>query len=356
MLKKVIPILFLAALVGAGYYYRSEIKSFFIKDSRTTNVVQKTILIRGYLDMTRLGEILEEEGVVKKKELIYQKAKEEGLMEEALSPGKYLILPQTQMTNLIRGFIVDSTGHGASELKVNVVFNLCRDINDMAKNISKCIQADSASIVDYVSSVDFLSSRAVTLEQLPALFLPGTYQMYYDTDAQDFTKNMLKIYDGFWTEERNDKLKSISLNQIDAITLASVVYSEQSKMSEEWPQIAGLYLNRLKKGMLLQSDPTFKFCWGDKLVGVEHLTFKHRDIDCPYNTYKYEGLPPGPICLVPSGVVDAVLNASHHDYLFMVAKPGGNGHNFSKNLRDHDRYVAEYKKWLKEYLKNNRNS
>lgn len=356
MPKKVIPILLLMLLVIGGYIYRSEIKSFFSKDTRTINSIQKTLLIKGDLDYVRLGDILEIEGVVKDKKEVYEYMEKHDLSDEKLSPGKYLILPQTQMRDLLEGFVVDESGHGKAEKKVNVVFNRCYDIHEMARNIEVCIEADSSSIINYITSEAFLSAHGVSLEQLSALFIPDTYQMYFDTDAEAFVQNMLEIRDEFWNESRTALLGNLGLSQLQVVTLASIVYSEQSRMSEEWSTIAGLYLNRLRRGMLLQSDPTFKYCWEDRLEGVEHLTYKHRDKDCPYNTYLYPGLPPGPICLVPAKVIDAVLHAEMHDYIFMVAKPGGNGHNFSETNSQHDRFVREYKKWLKEYLRNKENN
>lgn len=342
-------------LVLTGYLYRSQIKTFFVKDTRTINTVQKTLLIKGDLDYQRLGDILEQEEVVGDKNEVYDYMEKHGLSDSPLSAGKYLILPQTQIRKLLEGFVVGETGHGEAEQKVNVVFNRCKDVFEMAKNISYCIEADSAAIASLITSEDFLKSKGVTKETLSGLFIPDTYKMYFDTDANAFVENMLEIRSEFWNDTRELKRNELGLTRIDVATLASIVYSEQSRNSEEWPVIAGLYLNRLHKGMLLQSDPTFKFCWGDRLDGIEHLTYKHRDIDCPYNTYLYSGLPPGPICLVPAKVLDAVLNAEKHDYIFMVAKPGGNGHNFSKTNSQHERYVAEYKKWLKKYLEEKEN-
>lgn len=352
MLKKVIPVLLFGFVLITAYMYRSQIKGFFTNDSRSINKVQKTLLIRGELTIDKLADILKEEGVVEDRNMVIDYADKNELLNADLSPGKYLILPQTQLSDLINAFIVDSSGHGSNEQKVNVLFNRCRDVYQMAGNVSKCIQADSSEIVAYITSEQFLNDNNVTISELSALFLPATYQMYFDLDAEEFTNEMIAIRDEFWNESNEQQRKELGLSRVEVVTLASIVYSEQSKMSEEWPIIAGLYLNRLKKGMMLQSDPTFKFCWGDKLEGVERMTFEHRDIDCPYNTYKYTGLPPGPICLVPAGVLSAVLNATSHDYIFMVAKPGGSGHNFSETHAKHERYAAEYRRWLVEYLKN----
>ena len=123
-------------------------------------------------------------------------------------------------------------------------------------------------------------------------------------------------------------------------------------MKNEWPIIAKLYINRINKGMRLQSDPTFKFCWGDELNGVERLLNIHKDIDCPYNTYRYFGIPPGPICLVSRDVIDSVLNPANVDYIFMCGKPGGKGHNFAVTNHEHEKNVQIYRSWLKKYLLN----
>ena len=157
----------------------------------------------------------------------------------------------------------------------------------------------------------------------------------------------------FWNSDRKAKLKSVGLESpSQAVTLASIVYSEQSINSDEWPIIAGLYLNRVNQGMKLQSDPTFKFCWGDKLKGVQRLLNVHREIDCPYNTYKIKGLPPGPICLPSPKVVDAVLNRSKVNYIFMCAKPDYTGrHNFAVSGAEHMRNADIFQKWLAAELR-----
>ena len=354
MHKKIIfPFVFISILLG-GFIFRAQIKALFIYDSRSINKIQKTLLIKEELTIESLAKILASEGIVEDSKNILEFAENNGLLNADFSPGKYLILPQTQMSSLVRGFQVDSTGHGKSEQKVNVLFNYCRNIHEMAGNVSKCILADSAEIVEYISSEEFLNKNEVTMEELSSLFIPATYKMYFDLDAKEFTDEMMLIRNEFWSQKKNELLDSLGLSKVQVSTLASIVYSEQAKMSEEWSTIAGLYLNRLKRGILLQSDPTFKFCWGSKLDGAERLTFEHRDIDCPYNTYKYAGLPPGPICLVPSIVLDAVLEPELHSYIFMVAKPGGGGHNFSETYTQHKLYVNKYRKWERDYLKGKR--
>lgn len=268
--------------------------------------------------------------------------------EERIGAGKYIIEPHTHFNTLINGFTKNRLGNGNQEVEVRVTFNNCRDIYAIAAETSREIEMDSSAFIHYILSDSILAKYGFNEATICALFLPNTYRFFWDTDAQEFVERMAGIFKEFWNAERYKKLHEIGLKEpSDAVTLASIVYKEQSRRPEEWKTIAGLYLNRLKRGMKLQSDPTFRFCWGDKLQGVERLTYKHRAIDCPYNTYIYPGLPPGPIYVPPTKAVEAVLNASHNAYLFMCAQPNGTGlHNFARTLREHNINANKYQNWL----------
>lgn len=352
MLKKISLILLLVAAV-LGFMNRERIMTFFLKEGRTINTVEKKLLIKEDPTLYSLSSLLFYEGIVSSEDEVKSYILENNIDTTNFAAGKYIILSGTKMSTLINGFLKNEEGQGNAEVKVNVIFNRCKTIEDIGGAISKCIAADSASIVEAIQSDEILNKYDFTIEQIPALFLPKDYEMYFDTDAKGFISFMAERFKKFWTAERYEKLKAIGLKSpSQAVTVASIVYSEQSRNTEEWPIIAKLYLNRLNKGMLLQSDPTFKFCWGDRLDGVERLLNKHKQIDCPYNTYLYAGLPPGPICIPPAEVIDAVLNPADVNYLFMCGKPGGNGHNFAVTNAQHERNAAEYRVWLKEYLRN----
>ena len=328
----------------------------FVEDNRTVNKSEVKLLLREDPSLSTLIEILTSEGVISKNHNIRKIIEENDLDTAQFAAGKYIVLTGTQLTDLLQGFVKDENGNGKAEVKVNVVFNRCQTIEDIGANISKCILADSASIVDYILKPETLKKYSFSRTQIPALFLPQTYEMYFDTDAEGFVAFMAEKFKIFWNDERMQKMHDIGLQfPSQVVTVASIVYAEQSQMSEEWPIIGRLYLNRLQKGMRLESDPTFKYCWGDELKGVERLLNKHKEIDCPYNTYLYGGLPPGPICIPPAEVIDAVLNPADVDYLFMCGKPGGRGHNFAVTNADHAQNAVIYRKWLKEYLeaKNN---
>lgn len=348
---KRIVVVVLIILLGLVVFKRNAIMNLFRKDTRTVNTTEVRLLFREDPSLSLLLNELMATGVLQSENDFVAFVEENGIDTTRFAAGKYVILSQTQLSDLVMGFVKNEEGHGQAEVKVNVVFNRCKTIEDIGANISKCIVADSASIVEYIFSSETLKKYQFTKEQVPALFLPDTYQMYFDTDPEAFVSFMADKFKTFWNEERMAKMKAIGLqSQSQVATLASIVFSEQSQMKEEWPIIAGLYLNRLEKGMRLESDPTFKFCWGNQLDGVERLLNRHKEIDCPYNTYKYAGLPPGPIHIVPGEVIDAVLNPAEVDYLFMCGKPGGKGHNFAVTNAQHERNAAEYRVWLKAYL------
>lgn len=348
MRKRLIIIGFLIAGAALAYLKRAELKQLLFGNQRTGNSSEVTLLIQEDLSADSLAGFLISKGVLKEKKQFLKQVEKQGLSNEVFDAGKYVVLSGTKIPDLVHGFSRGENGHGIAELKVKVIFNRCKTIEDIGMNISKCISADSASLVDYITSPQTLSKYSFTLQQIPALFLPDEYELYYDTDAEEFVAFMAEQFKNFWTEERKSKLKNIGLSYpSQATTLASIVYSEQGKIASEWSTITRLYLNRIQKGMKLQSDPTFKFCWGSQLNGVQRLRAKHRDIDCEYNTYRINGLPPGPICIVPKKVIEAVLTPDDNNYLFMCAKPDYSGeHNFTHSDVVHVKNATEYQRWL----------
>ncbi|MDX1653223.1 MAG: endolytic transglycosylase MltG [Brumimicrobium sp.] len=340
-------VLFIALLMLASC---DSIDAYFSGKEKTQNAEEKTIYIPTGTDLDQLTDLLIDKNIIEGKDDFLAVAEYKEFTSQKIGAGKYVIAPNTELKTLINGFTLNRLGNGNQEKEVEITFNNCRHIYDIAGKVSRQIEMDSTSFVNYILSDSILSKYGFSEERIAALFLPNTYRAYWDTDEQEFVQLMAAAFKNFWNPERLQKLKNKGLKgQSDAVTLASVVYKEQDKYPEEWPIIAGLYLNRLEKNMLLQSDPTFRYCWGDKLDGVQRLTYAHRDIDCPYNTYKYAGLPPGPICVPPSQVVDAVLNADENDYLFMCAKPQGDGlHNFAVTLSQHNKNAQAFQQWMNQ--------
>ncbi len=254
---------------------------------------------------------------------------------EAIKPGRYLLkkgMNTNQIVNVLRSGIQEP---------VNLTFSNVRFKEDLAGKVSKYIWADSLSILNLFSNDKLIVEYGFTPETFRTMFIPNTYQFYWTTSAKEFAQRMKKEYDKFWTEKRKEKAKQIGLSPQEVIILASIVESETVK-PDEMKRIAGLYLNRLKRGILLQADPTVKYAVGD--YSIKRVLNKHLEIDSPYNTYKYAGLPPGPIMFPEISAIDAVLNYEKHSYIYMCAKEDFSGyHNFAKTLAQHNRNAAKYR-------------
>ena len=354
MSKKVILTIIVCIVVVGGILILPKVSLFLASRKGSVNKEAKEFYIRSITSLERLTEDLAYQGIIDDSDAFFSVGEYKGLNEDNIALGKYLIEPGTAYKTILNGFKLNEAGNGNGEVEVEVTFNNCRDIRVLGGKLSKILLLDSADFVTTLEDAKSLESFGMTKEEIPTMFLPNTYKMYFDTDEKDFIERMSNEFKRFWNNERLTKLNSIGLNKpSEAVTLASIVYSEQGRISEEWPVIAGLYLNRIKQGIKLQSDPTFKFCWGDKLEGVQRLLNVHRDIDCIYNTYKIVGLPPGPICIPPTETVDAVLNRDQNDYIFMMAKPDNSGrHDFTVKYSDHERLAKIYQNWLANRIKN----
>lgn len=347
MFKKVAIAAAIILVVG-GIFMFPKIMLYLSSRAESTNTSKVEFYIDKPTELTELAEALKKSGVIKDVDGFIKVGDYKGLNKDNIALGKYVIEPATQYRTILNGFKINAAGNGNGEVEVDVTFNNCRFMSDMAGKVSAVLLMDSTTLLSYLESPETYAKFGFTKEQFPAMFLPNTYKMYYDTDPTQFTQRMADEFKNFWNEKRTAQLKEIGLTSpSQAVTLASIVFSEQSNVSDEWPVIAGLYLNRIEQGIKLQSDPTFKFCWGKQLDGVQRLLYIHRDIDCAYNTYKIDGLPPGPICIPPAGTIDAVLNRTKHNYIFMMAKPDFSGrHDFSVDYGTHQRLATVYQKWL----------
>ena len=316
---------------------------------KTSNDKEVRVVVDNRNTLEEIAAELQKAGVIKDVDGFLSMAENKKVTIENIEPGMYAFPAHTSYRDLL-----NSLKSGSFEVEVVVTFNNCKTIHDLCVKVSKCIAVDSTELEEYITDPETLNKFGFTIEQVPALFMPNSYRMYYDTGKEAFLDRMAKEFKNFWTPARMDQLKKVGLESpSQAVTLASIVYGEQSNNASEWPIIARLYLNRLNTGMKLQSDPTFKFCWGDQLEGVQRLTYEHRNKDCPYNTYLYSGLPPGPISMPPTGVVEAVLNPDNNDYIYMCAQPNYDGlHNFAKDYADHAKYAAEFQKWLAAEIAN----
>ncbi|MGS2741902.1 endolytic transglycosylase MltG [Sinomicrobium sp. M5D2P17] len=233
---------------------------------------------------------------------------------------------------------------------VNISFNNQETLEKLAGRIAAQLEADSVELVETFRDKIFLDSIQFTEDQALGLYIPNSYEFFWNTSAEEFRQRMLKEYHRFWNEERLARARAQNLSKEDVITLASIVQKETAK-ADERPRVAGVYLNRLHKNILLQADPTVIYALkkhtGDYDTVIKRVLYKDLEIDSPYNTYKYAGLPPGPIAMPDISSIDAVLNPEKHDYYYFVANINQPGyHKFSKTLTQHNANKREYVNWL----------
>ena len=261
-------------------------------------------------------------------------------LPDNIHPGRYIVkdgMSNNQLVNMLRGGL---------QSPVKVTFNNIRNVDMLAGRIASQIEADSASISNLLHNQEYINQLGFNSYTIPALFLPDTYEFYWNTDAEGFVVRMFQEYNKFWNEERKQQAQSKGMTPVQVSTLASIV-NRETNMTDEMPRVAGVYLNRLKNNWLLQADPTLIFAWND--YSIKRVLDRHKEIESPYNTYKYLGLPPGPICIPSLSAVKAVLNAENHHYFYFCAKEDFSGyHNFAKTLAEHNRNAAKYQQALNQ--------
>lgn len=230
---------------------------------------------------------------------------------------------------------------------IRVTINNVRDIEELSGKMSRYLALDSLSLVTYLTDSTVYQKQGYTRENFLSLFIPNTYDMYWNISPEKFVQKMIRENEKFWNEnDRLSKANAIPLKPADVYTLASIVEKE-SNFEQERPTIAGVYLNRLKINMKLQADPTVVYALG--VSGLQRVLLEHLSNPSPYNTYQHEGLPPGPIYMPSINSIDAVLNAEKHDYIFFCAKEGSDGrHSFASTLQQHAQNARSYQKWLNQ--------
>ena len=258
--------------------------------------------------------------------------------QEAVKPGLYQIDPKMSNLQLVRML------RSGQQTPVRVTFNTIRTKEDLAEKISANLEVSKEQFLELLQDSVYIRKYGFEEETIMSLFIPNTYEFWWDTSAEELFERMHKEYQIFWTDARKQKAQDLGLSQQEVSTLASIVQAESQK-SDERPKIAGVYLNRLRIGMPLQADPTLVFAAGD--FSIKRLTAKQMAIDSPYNTYKYAGLPPGPINLPDINSLDAVLNFEKHSYLYFCAKEDFSGyHSFAVGYDEHLNNARRYQRAL----------
>jgi UPF0755 protein len=252
--------------------------------------------------------------------------------------------------NMGNQHIINTLRSGNSPIQV--VFNNQQTIEHLAGRVAEQLEIDSLSLINEMRNQHFIESAGLNQEELLSLFLPNSYEMYWNISAAEFCQRMRRENDLFWNDKRESKRKRLKMSCAEVITLAAIV-NEESRKVDERPRVAGVYLNRLRKRMKLQADPTVVYAMkrqaNDFDLVVRRVLYKDLEIKSPYNTYKNRGLPPGPITLPDISSIDAVLNAESHDYLFFVVDPKKPGyHLFASTYNEHLANRKVYVRWLNE--------
>lgn len=262
-----------------------------------------------------------------------------------IKAGRFIIKKQMNNNDIINSI-------RSKNVPIKLSFNNQETLENLAGRIASQIEADSSSLMESMKDSKFLKENEFSNATALSMYIPNSYEFFWNTSATNFRDRMLKEYNRFWNESRLDKAKAVNLTPQQVMVMASIVQKETAK-NDERPRVAGVYMNRLKIGMPLQADPTVIFAikksTNDFKQVIKRVLYKDLEIDSPYNTYKYGGLPPGPIAMPDISAIDAVLNYENHDYYYFVADVKNFGyHKFAKNLSQHNANRQEYVRWINE--------
>ena len=332
LLSILIGIFLLCAIAGGTIYYYLFAPQFH---------PSKTVYI--YVDRDDTADSITNKikkfGYVNKLTGFHWMAKYKNL-EQNIHTGRYAIRPNDNVYHVYSRF---SRGY---QEPMNLTVGSVRTLERLARSMGKQLMIDSAEIARRLFDSTVQARLGYTEATLPGLFIPETYQVYWDMSADELIERMRKEHERFWNKERLAQATAIGMTPEEVSTLASIV-EEETNNNEEKPMVAGLYINRLHKDMPLQADPTIKFALQD--FGLRRITNEHLKIDSPYNTYINTGLPPGPIRIPSKKGIDSVLNYTKHNYIYMCAKEDFSGtHNFASNYAEHMANARTYWKALNE--------
>lgn len=339
MFRKILLFLLVMAAIGGGIAYQKYQEIF------APNVQES--LENPYLRIPTGASYEEVMGLLKDQKIIIDQASFDWLAskmnykKDQMRSGRFKIEPGWSNRELIRHL------RGGKQATVKVVLNNERLIEEVAGKVAKVIEADSNEIYRLLNDDAFLASKGYTHETIMSIFIPNTYDFFWNSSAVQFFERMEKEHQGFWkNNNREAKAKRHKMTPQEIYTMASIVERESNKKVER-PRIAGVYLNRIERGIPLQADPTVVFAL--KAFDLRRVLNKHLEFDSPYNTYLYAGLPPGPISMASINSIDAVLDAEDHEYIFFCAKPGEIGyHSFAKTLTAHNVNARKYHRWLNQ--------
>lgn len=339
MFKKVIISILLIGLLIGAYMGYNMYKNIYQPNVTIAKNQDKYFYIHTGYTFDNVVNDLYEKGYIINRNSFEWVAEKKSNFKNNIKAGRYLL--KDGMSN---NELIDLLRSGEQE-PVKVTFNNVRTTRELAGKITKNLECDSSEFYELITDKTFTSKYGFNTITILTMFLPNTYEFYWNTSSEQLIKRMAEEYKKFWTEERKAKAKKLNLSQSEVAILASIVQAEQSVHADERPKVAGLYINRLRKGMLLQSDPTVVYGIGD--FSINRVLTKHLQTNTPYNTYIHSGLPPGPINLPSIKSLDAVLNYEHHNYIYMCAKADFSGyHAFAADYNTHINNARKYQREL----------
>jgi UPF0755 protein len=342
-MKKIIFLIVIIVTAVVGYIFGKPYYDVYQSSSLQNcqfESEKKKVMFHSPISFKDLGDTLFARQLINDKEAFNVMVTYKKYEEAILLPGELTLEKKWDNKTLVNQlYLMRNQG------TVKVSYNNVRNLDDICVSVSNQLNFSYDEISALLKSEETYTKYGFDELTFSTLFIPNTFEFYYNATPQDFLDKVAEYYKTFWNEERKAKAVELNMTQSEITILASIVYEEQKVKFDEQPKIAGLYLNRLKQGWLLQADPTVKFAWNDP--SIKRLLFVHLEIDSPYNTYKNLGLPPGPIAIPEPQTIDAVLNYETHNFMYMCAKPEYSGyHNFSKTLDQHNIYAKEYQSWL----------
>jgi UPF0755 protein len=338
-MKKLISIiLILAAIAGAAYLY-------YFKANVPADLRDEYVKIPTGTDLAGLTNRLNTEGVILDASNFEQWAK--WLKFETVRAGRFKIKAGWSSYDLIKHL------QRGEQSPVKVVLNNERTPLQVAGKIAKVLERDSATFVETFQDTALLDSLGLKKEMLMCIFLPNTYEFFWNVEPHKFLERMTKEYRRFWNADRTAKAKAQGMTPEQAVVMASIVDGE-ARTDDERKKVAAAYLNRFKINMPLQADPTVQFALMEieKTSSFRRLLNRDYEVSHPYNTYIHTGLPPGPVCMPAPSSIEAVLNPADHKFLYFVAKPdNSHTHNYSETFEQHLAYVKVYQNWLRTQQK-----
>jgi UPF0755 protein len=336
LIKLIIPVLILI-LVLAGIKLANVYKQIFGPNIHTSDKKELYLYIPTGSDYEDVVVLLESHNLISNRKA-FDWAASKKKYPDNIHPGRYRIrnnISNNQLLNMLRSGLQEP---------VDLIINMARTPEELAGKIAEQIEADREELLKLLRDETFLKQYGFNRFSILGMFIPNTYEFWWNTSAEGFFKRMYKEYDKFWNREKMGRAKEINFTPNEVMTLASIIINETNK-EDEYRRIAGVYINRLNQGIRLQADPTVKYALGD--FERQRILKADTYINSPYNTYLHAGLPPGPIAIPVIKAIDAVLYYEKHDYIFFCAREDFSGyHNFARTLDQHNKNARSYQKAL----------